>query len=342
MVAELLFRTSVLVVVGRRWSSFDGPVTARTAHRRPRVVLISTSRTHPRAVAASHRASFALPGRACLVQVERPTGRTTWTRQARSGCLRCAMGRGAGPGIPESSGSEGGAPAAGGPVRVVGPEALPAGGSVFDRRPVANRCVGAPARIRRMRLHAGAYGRLMAYDVLVECQRLIASGLPDRPVRLSRRHRFAPVAVDVDGGIAAARFLRRGAGSVHDETHLLTGDGQSWTYRGGGGSYSFGPWSAEDFEHARDEVPADRVQVGSGPAVRVNSPGWLPISSRWLRSTDLLVGRNVASVVVDGRRRLVVPPHGHLIVVWPGRRPPHVSAQDAEQHEFADYALPSD
>src|SRR5215207_2377430 len=80
------------------------------------------------AVPASRRASFARPGRVRLVQVERPTGRTTWTRRARSGCLRCAMGRGARPDIPESPGSRGGAPAAGGRVRVVGPEALPAGG----------------------------------------------------------------------------------------------------------------------------------------------------------------------------------------------------------------------
>jgi hypothetical protein len=41
---------------------------------------------------ASRRASFARPGRACLVQVERPTGRTTWTSSARSGGLRCVMG----------------------------------------------------------------------------------------------------------------------------------------------------------------------------------------------------------------------------------------------------------
>jgi hypothetical protein len=79
-------------------------------------------------VRASRRASFARPGRARLVQVERPTGRTTWTRRARSGCLWCAMGRRAFAGIPEPPWSRGGAPAAGGHLRVVGPEALPAGG----------------------------------------------------------------------------------------------------------------------------------------------------------------------------------------------------------------------
>jgi hypothetical protein len=65
---------------------------------------------------ASRRAGFARPGRARLVQVERPAGRTTWTSRARPGCLRCAMGRGARPDIPESPGSRGGAPAAGGHV----------------------------------------------------------------------------------------------------------------------------------------------------------------------------------------------------------------------------------
>lgn len=41
---------------------------------------------------ASRRAGFAPPGRARPVQVERPTGRTTRTRRARSGCLWCAAG----------------------------------------------------------------------------------------------------------------------------------------------------------------------------------------------------------------------------------------------------------
>ena len=57
-----------------------------------------------------------------------PHGRTTWTRQARSGGLRCATGIRSRPGFPESPGSGASSPAAGGHPRVVGPEALPAGG----------------------------------------------------------------------------------------------------------------------------------------------------------------------------------------------------------------------
>ena len=72
---------------------------------------------------ASRRAGFALPGRARLVQVERPAGRTTWTRRAWSGCLRWATGS---PrteaGIPERPGPGLEALAAGGWSRVVGPE----------------------------------------------------------------------------------------------------------------------------------------------------------------------------------------------------------------------------
>jgi hypothetical protein len=127
MAVELVFHTSVLVDVGRYWSAFHGPVTAQTAQRRPRNDLQTTAARS--AGEASRRASFARPGRARVGKVERPTGRTTFPTRARSGCLRCATGRGARLGIPEPPGSRGEAPAAGGPFRVVGLEALPAGGT---------------------------------------------------------------------------------------------------------------------------------------------------------------------------------------------------------------------
>jgi hypothetical protein len=182
----------------------------------------------------------------------------------------------------------------------------------------------------------------VAYDILVESQRLIAIGLPDRPVRLSRRQRFAPVAVDVDGDIAATRFVRRGAGCFHDQTHLLTRDGQGWTYRGGGGVDRFEPWSTDEFQHARDLLPAGHVQAGIGPSVWLDSNGWLPLGGTGLQATELLVGRNVVSVLVDDRRRLAVPHHGRLVVVWASRRPPRVSAQDAAQRELMSLAVPGE
>src|SRR3954451_25338634 len=73
-----------------------------------------------------------------------PPDGTTWTGQVRYGYLRWTTGRGelAG-GIPDRPGPGRAALAAGGPIRVVGPEAPPAGGylSAYARssRPVDAR-----------------------------------------------------------------------------------------------------------------------------------------------------------------------------------------------------------
>src|SRR4051812_41100033 len=73
-----------LVLVGLR--RLLGLTIARSPpHSPPELIKIGSLLPVP----ASRRASFARPGRARLVQVERPAGRTTWTRRARSGCLRC-------------------------------------------------------------------------------------------------------------------------------------------------------------------------------------------------------------------------------------------------------------
>jgi hypothetical protein len=197
----------------------------------------------------------------------------------------------------------------------------------------------APVESRRTRRVTGAYGRLVAYDVEAESRRLIADGLRDQTVRLSRRHRFVPLAVDVDGDIACTRFVRRGAGCFHDETHLLTRAGHLWTYRGGGGGDYFDRWSTDEFYRARDELGPDGLEIQGGPSVRLDYR-WLPLPGRSVRATHLLVGRSVIEVVVDGRRRLMVPGHGRLAVVWASRRPPRVSARDAAGRELASTVLP--
>ncbi|NES27989.1 hypothetical protein GCE86_09500 [Micromonospora terminaliae] len=168
----------------------------------------------------------------------------------------------------------------------------------------------------------------MAYDALAESLRLIISGLPDGPVRLSRRRRFAPVAVDVDGNVAATRFLRRGVGCYWDETHLLAVDNHgAWrTLGGGGASYDEDP-TAEEFERARDDLPPYQVAMsGSAGVVRDGNPP-LPWGRQWVRGSAVLVGHGVAELHVNGRH-LPVPYHGHLIVVWSSRRPPTVTAHD--------------
>jgi hypothetical protein len=75
----------------------------------------------------------------------------------------------------------------------------------------------------------------MAYDALVESVRLIEHGLPDAPGRLSRRRRFDPVAVDVDGDIAVTMFVRRGVnGELWRDNHALCRRRGGWHVLGGG------------------------------------------------------------------------------------------------------------
>ena len=124
------------------------PAAAIPRHRRSRVPISarvgfsSARKSVSTAVLASRRAGLPRPGRVRPVQVERPTGRTTWTGRARSGCLWCATGSPASfshlPGAARVPGRV--ALAAGGLIRVVGPEALPAGGKT--RLPGRSRLLG--------------------------------------------------------------------------------------------------------------------------------------------------------------------------------------------------------
>ncbi|GAA4457634.1 hypothetical protein [Phytohabitans houttuyneae] len=181
----------------------------------------------------------------------------------------------------------------------------------------------------------------MAYDPLAESVRLIADGLPDRPVRLSRRHRFAPVAVDVDGDIAAARFLRRGAGCFWDETHLLVADAPGgWRRLGSGGSsHGTEDHAGTEFERARQGIAPHDVVVGGGAGALRDSDRLLPWRGRWVQTASLLAGSGIARVTVKGRE-LHVPYHGHLVVVWQTRRPPSVAAHDAAGRPVRAVTLP--
>jgi len=75
----------------------------------------------------------------------------------------------------------------------------------------------------------------VAYDALAESVALIESRRLEPVRRLSRRRRFAAMAVDVVGDVAASMFARRGVGCIWQETHVLAlRDGQ-WALLGGGG-----------------------------------------------------------------------------------------------------------
>jgi hypothetical protein len=78
----------------------------------------------------------------------------------------------------------------------------------------------------------------MAYDLLQESVALIEAGRAE-PVRsLSRRRRFAAMAVDVAGDVAVTMFARRGVGCVQQEIHVLALRDGAWTWLGGGGASS--------------------------------------------------------------------------------------------------------
>src|ERR1700733_13061239 len=76
----------------------------------------------------------------------------------------------------------------------------------------------------------------MAYDVLAESVALIEAGRAEPMARLSRRRRFAPMAVDVDGDVAVTMFARRGVGRVVKKIHVLALRDGEWTLLGGGGT----------------------------------------------------------------------------------------------------------
>jgi hypothetical protein len=163
----------------------------------------------------------------------------------------------------------------------------------------------------------------VAYDVLAESVRLIEDGVPASVAsRVSRRIRHIPLAVDVDGPIAAALFLRRGQGQVSYENHVLIRRHGSWRVLGGGG--------ATADENAAQDAPGHEdlggyLDIGGSGLVHVDSAD--PALPRVVRYADLRAAREVRTVRVAERETLV-PRHGWLVAVWPDRRTPRLTALD--------------
>ena len=163
----------------------------------------------------------------------------------------------------------------------------------------------------------------MTYDALVESVRLIEGGLPaSTPSRLSRRVRFLPLAVDVDGPTAATTFLRRGKGQAWMESHVLTKRQGIWRLEGGGGGTG-GEAAAEDAPAVEElgghlDVPgAGSVHVGTSI-----SP------SGFLHYVPMRAAAGVSAVLID-ERAVHVPRHGQLVAVWAHPHVPHLVALDA-------------
>ncbi len=173
----------------------------------------------------------------------------------------------------------------------------------------------------------------VAHDLVAEGQRILTGGLPEPPVRLSRRHRLAALAADVDGDVAAVLFARRGtSGQPWFEVVVFERDhGGGWESPGGSGG------QAED-DILDDRPPAAALGAplrweGGGtcqgtlaPRLR---PGLLGLRGRRLLNHTLVrAAAETAQVRVrgaHGERTLPVPRHGQLVVVWRGRSAPSLT-----------------
>ena len=181
----------------------------------------------------------------------------------------------------------------------------------------------------------------MVYDALAESIALIETRALHPILRLSRRRRFVPMAMDVAGDIAATMFLRRGAGCVHEEVWQLSlRDGQWRMLGGGGGTSDDEARLADRPEIIPQEVHSPwstlsgidpQVLAGGGSAGGVHDSGgrngFFPWSGRWISYTTLFASAQVRTIRA-ANREITVPWHGRTLVTWVGRRPPKVSAYD--------------
>ncbi len=191
----------------------------------------------------------------------------------------------------------------------------------------------------------------MAYDALTESVRLIESGHLQPVLRLSRRRRFAAMAVDVADDVAVTMFARRSVGCALYETHVLARRAGQWHLLGGGG----GTAPENPLGHRPAELPTGLGWwQGTGPGIdprlvalegtagtldtRGGSGRW-PWRNRWINSATVLVNADVAMVATSDRQ-LAVPWHGHVVVAWKGRRPQELAILDRAGHRLGEVTLP--
>lgn len=157
--------------------------------------------------------------------------------------------------------------------------------------------------------------------------RVIDQGLPDGPVRLSRRHRHAVLTMDVDGDAAAVTFVAR-AKRGRPELYVWM---STWTYERrdgewrslGGGGGNCGPDELRA-RPTRDELGA-YIESSGGGWTNTRAGSLLPFPRRGISYANVRVSAEV-DVLRVGSRQISTPDHGHQVIVWSSRRAPKVEA----------------
>lgn len=165
--------------------------------------------------------------------------------------------------------------------------------------------------------------RFVWEDIEAECIRTIECGAVDDSFRLSRRHRWKPLAVDVEGDDAVVVVATRGkrTGGEITTRQYRRRDG-IWVsgFCGGGGT--------DDRALPSRPVPDEgwfRV-VSHGMSVCHERKGFL--RPKRVRHLVVQVAEGVTEVEWRGRRRAVVE-HGFVCVIWRGRAMPTVELFDS-------------
>ncbi|GAA1190947.1 hypothetical protein [Pseudonocardia alaniniphila] len=162
----------------------------------------------------------------------------------------------------------------------------------------------------------------MAYDASAESVRLIESGFDADPTRLSRRRRFAAVAYDVHGYVAATWFVRRGHGTFWHEIHTLAFQDGEWIRLGSGGH-------TDDKDGLADRPPAadmlGALTSTAGGCTALPSGSYPPDQPQFVSCAELRVAHEVAAVDLGRGELKPAPRHGRLLVVW-RTHPPVVRA----------------
>lgn len=164
-------------------------------------------------------------------------------------------------------------------------------------------------------------------EIEAECLRTIERGQVDETIRLSRRHRWKPLALDVHGDVAVVVVARRGkraGGSIQGIPFHRRAD--EWVCVGSPGVVA---GSADDRFLPPRGPGCGGVQWSSGGGTRLVSTPWWSFGRRFVSHRVFQVPEGVSHLEAHGRRA-EVSAHGFGCVVGRGRRMPAVTLLDAE------------